>query len=333
MPEDNKVIENDSSETTSNDSSFDTNESQINIPLNDEESPNNNIKEIQEEFIKKEKKNPLKKILLGVIILLILLIIVGAILYFMGFFKPKEKEIQQNNNTSVSEQMPKEEEYKFDFKDINSKKLNEQLSYLTNKNLNQEKTEEQEKIENEKKLIEEQKKKEEEALKIQEEALLKEKDALEKKKIELENEKAELEALKQEALKVKEELLIKQNQNTDEIPKSQEQIDNPNIELKTEENKSISSNTETTNEDVFLKFINVAKIKGVLYKKYLDKVSSINPNIILCRDDKNRIELYYGPFKSESERKDLLDKLIDNNFEQAYELEFTKEEFDRRCNY
>lgn len=332
MPEDNKVIENDNSVETTNEISFDTNESQINIPLNEDETPNN-IKEIQEEFVKKDKKNPLKKILVGIIALLILLIVIGIILYFLDFFKPKEKEIQQPINTPTPQEIAKEEDYKFDFKDINSKKLNEQLSYLTNKNLNQEKTEEQEKIENEKKLLEEQKKKEEEALKLQEDALLKEKDALEKKKLELENEKAELEALKQEALKVKEELLQKQTQNEDTNIVKQENDNNNNIENNTEDKKDLVVNTEITNDDTFLKFINVAKIKGVLYKKYLDKVTSINPNIILCRDDKNRIELYYGPFQSESDRKSLLDKLIENNFEQAYELEFTREEFDKRCNY
>ena len=48
----------------------------------------------------------------------------------------------------------------------------------------------------------------------------------------------------------------------------------------------------------FIKLINVAKIKGSLYKKYLDKVTAINPSAILCRDDKNRIEIYFGPFMS-----------------------------------
>lgn len=112
-----------------------------------------------------------------------------------------------------------------------------------------------------------------------------------------------------------------QNQNNEE-PKP-DIIENENIE---KENKINENNG-------FLKFINVAKIKGVLYKKYLDSVVAINPNVILCRDDKNRIELYYGPFNSDNERTELLNKLIDNNFEQAYELEFTQEEFNNRCNY
>ena len=82
-----------------------------------------------------------------------------------------------------------------------------------------------------------------------------------------------------------------------------------------------------------MKLINVAKIKGVLYKKYLDKATSLDPNIHLCRDDLNRIELYYGPFETLDSREVLLNRLIKNGFSQAYELEMTKEEFDARCNY
>ena len=133
------------------------------------------IIEMKEEFVKSKKKSTLNKILIGLIAFLVLLLTIGITLYFLGFFDSKEEPIQpaiQENNLPIEN---KEESYKFDIKDINSKKLNEQLSYLTNKNINQDKTEELEKIENEKRIIEEQKKREEEAYKSQEEALLKEK--------------------------------------------------------------------------------------------------------------------------------------------------------------
>ncbi len=91
-------------------------------------------------------------------------------------------------------------------------------------------------------------------------------------------------------------------------------------------------NKETSNKE-FLLFINVAKIKGVLYKKYLDKVIAIDPNVKLCRDEKNRIEIYFGPFEKNEDRTELLNKLLKNKFTEAYPLEFTKEEFDKRCNY
>ncbi|MBD3829234.1 MAG: hypothetical protein IE890_01985 [Arcobacter sp.] len=332
MAEDTKAIDSEGSIIVENGSLKKDDSGQINIPL--QEDDRSDIKEIQEEFVKKPKKSPLQKILIGVVFLLLLFIIVGAILYFLGFFKPEEKEvIQEIPQEKIVQETPKEE-YKFDIKDINSKKLNEELSFLTNKNLNQEKNEEAERLANEKRILEEEKRKEEEALKAHEDTLEKERIALEEKKSALEREKAELEALREEALKIKEELLNKQTQNENNV--EPEQVSNDNVEVKQNDTDEMISNSKKNvnlSEDGFLKFINVAKIKGPLYKKYLDKVTAINPNILLCRDDKNRIEIYYGPFKDENERRELLDKLLSNKFDQAYELEFTKDEFNRRCNY
>lgn len=129
-----------------------------------------------------------------------------------------------------------------------------------------------------------------------------------------------------EAEKLIEDANLKIEENND---------NNEPTNIATVDESESESNTmkDLTEQSTFLKFINVAKIKGALYKKYLDKVVSINPNVILCRDDKNRIELYFGPFKNDIEREELLNKLLDKGFEQAYKLEFTKEEFNSRCNY
>ena len=328
MVEENKVLGND--DTTNLNENLVNEEEQININLQADENlqVNNDLQKDVEEFVKKNKKSSLKKILFGLIVFLLLLIVIGVILFLLGFFTHEEKKEEIKPLEQKQEMTKKEEEsYKFDIKDINSKKLNEQLASLTNKNLNQEKNEELEKKEDEKRLIEEQKKKEEELLTQQEATLQREKAALEEKKLQLENEKAELETLKQQALMVKEELLSKQDIETAEKVKDIEQKGNTN------HNKKENMTNESNINDIFLKFISVAKIKGELYKKYLDRVVAINPNIILCRDDKNRIEIYYGPFNDENTRKDLLEKLIKNKFSEAYELEFTKEEFDIRCNY
>ena len=302
------------------------------------------ILEVKEEFVKNKKKTALDKILIGLIVFLVLLLITGAILYFLGFFTPKEEPEESTavqENTQVIEK--KEETYKFDIKDINSKKLNEQLSYLTNKNLSQDKVEELEKVENEKRLIEEQKINENEALKSEEDALLKERNAIENKKIELENEKAQLESMRQEALLLKQEL---EANKTDLEVTEQNKIASVNNEkdsadTKIQEEKAIEvkvkeeqkDTKEPKNTSSFLKFINVAKIKGSLYKKYLDKITSINTNAILCRDDKNRIEIYFGPFNNDETRTELLNKLISGGFDEAFELELTQEEFNKRCNY
>ncbi|RXJ83358.1 hypothetical protein [Arcobacter cloacae] len=332
--------ENEESKTPDKDIS-DEQENQVNIKLDDVSTiKEDDFEKNKEEFMKKTKKNPLKKILLILVGFLVSLLIIGLILYFTGFFEQKIEEPAkiENNVQSTTQEQPVVEEYKFDLKDINSKKLNDQLASLTNKNLNEEKQEELERIENEKKLIDEEKRREEEALKIHEENLLKEQEALKEKKAELEKEKAELELLRQEALRIKAELQANQNSSIDSNNETEnkeeskdEVVENENIVK--ESTNTLEKENKVNENNGFLKFINVAKIKGVLYKKYLDSVIDINPNVILCRDDKNRIELYYGPFNSDNERTELLNRLIDNGFEQAYELEFTKEEFDNRCNY
>lgn len=329
MAEENKEAK----DLNTNTDKLDTDSLSINIEKNiSEEDTSADYDEMigkKEEFISSKKKPPLKKVLITLVSFLILLLIVGTVLYFLGFFTPKEEIIQTNVKESIMPVEIKEETYKFDVKDINSKKLNEQLSFLTNKSINQDKKDEVERIENEKRIIEEQKRREKDALDEQEAMILKEKAAIEEKKIQLENEKAQLESLKEEAIILKEEL---QNYKT-----KLEITPDAKIQEVTLDKESLANIDEVTNHnkkiDGFLKFINVAKIKGALYKKYLDKIIAVNPNVILCRDDKNIIEIYYGPFENNETRSKLLNKLLNSNFEEAYEVEFTKEEFDKRCNY
>ncbi len=315
MTEENNALDN--SEITYTTNPNISSESKETVTPKPEEAPI----EINQEFVK-PKKNTLFKVLIGIISLLIIIIIIGAILYFTGFFNHKEEIVIQKEEEHIEQQQEvaqhiekveqKEEGYKFNIKDINSKKLNEQLANLTNKNL--------EKKENDKKAVEETKK-EETTLKNHEEELIKQKAELEKQKIEFEKQKAEFEKIKEDSLSQKKETVAQIEQ-----VKQPEETSPENAQKKT-----LDKETNAKNE--FLLFINVVKIKGVLYKKYLDKIIAINPNVKLCRDEKNRIEIYYGPFKSSEERSELLDKLIKNKFSEAYELEFTQEEFDKRCNY
>ena len=284
--------------------------------------------------IKKEKKfkqPSIKVILISIISLLVIILIIGILLIV---FSPKEEQETaetsiQNQETLVKEEPkdePKEEEIKFDLSGINSQKLNEQLENLTNKFIQKEQINSEEAKEN-RRVLEEQKRIEEESLKIEEEIVSKQKESLDEKKTLLEEEMKKLEALKEEALLAKQELLKIQNSNNQEVEKETKE---ENI---VENKKSIEESTSNNSDVLFLKLINVAKIKGVLYKKYLEKATSLDPNIHLCRDDLNRIELYYGPFETLDSREVLLNRLIKNGFSQAYELEMTKEEFDARCNY
>jgi hypothetical protein len=321
MAEENKTPENEEINYTTN--TFPSGEDSAPTAKIEDPAPSS---EINEEFIK-PKKNLIFKILIGVVSALILFIIIGAILYFIGFFEHKEEAPSQQVEPPhietvqhVEKVETKEDSYKFNIKDINSKKLNDQLANLTNKNINIEKKE------NEKKLLEEEKKKKEE------EELAKQKIELEEKRLELEKQKALLEEIKKQESTVKNEVTPQpeaaKNTNLEEKNQSKEVLNNnPSQEVVTKPTQP------NDNKNEFLLFINVAKIKGVLYKKYLDKIVAINPNVKLCRDEKNRIEIYFGPFENSEERAKILNKLLDKKFNEAYELEFTKEEFDKRCNY
>ena len=317
MAEENKPTEQENIIHTTNDLITDesTNtESTINTNVN--EAP----VEINEEVVK-PKKSIFIKILFGIVGLLILLLIVGIILYFTGFFEPKQEEKKLEQPVITKETVTKveavpENNYKFDLKDINSKKLNYQLANLTSNNVNEEKKMKKESLENEK---------------IQEE-LQKQKALLEEEKLKLEKEKAQIEMAKKEAA-TKEELKITPSTampNSEILPvlENKKEVDNPTLAK-----NSTSIQKENVVNNQFLLFINVAKIKDVLYKKYLDKIIAINPNVRLCRDEKNKIEIYFGPFEKNEDRTELLNKLIKNKFTEAYSLEFTQEEFDKRCNY
>lgn len=295
------------------------------------------VKDIKES--KKFKKPSLKVILVSIIAILLLLLIIGITLII---FSPKEEPIAETpsqeiaapttqevtQNQEITE--AKEPEVKFDLSSINSQKLNEQLANLTNKNI---KKEAPSTVENEesRRVLEEQKRIEEESLKIEEDMVLKQKESLEEKKAELEMEMQKLEALKKEAILAREELIKAQNTNIESNKKDIQIEQKPQEKIKQENIEETKAKEQNNGE--FLQLINVAKIKGTLYKKYLDKATRIDPNILLCRDDLNRIELYYGPFSSDEERETLLNKLLKNGFSQAYELEMTKDEFNKRCKY
>lgn len=295
------------------------------------------VKDIKES--KKFKKPSLKVILVSIIAILLLLLIIGITLII---FSPKEEPIAETpsqeiaapttqevtQNQEITE--AKEPEVKFDLSSINSQKLNEQLANLTNKNI---KKEAPSTVENEesRRVLEEQKRIEEESLKIEEDMVLKQKESLEEKKAELEMEMQKLEALKKEAILAREELIKAQNTNIESNEKDIQIEQKPQEKIKQENIEETKAKEQNNGE--FLQLINVAKIKGTLYKKYLDKATRIDPNILLCRDDLNRIELYYGPFSSDEERETLLNKLLKNGFSQAYELEMTKDEFNKRCKY
>lgn len=271
-----------------------------------------------------KSNNFLRKILIYVIAFLISILVIISIFYIFDFFVSNKEEKntqvvmespvqattpQEETQAVVKQEEPvKHEEYNFDFNSLDPDKLNEQLSLLTNKNIEQSRLEKL-KAENEKKLLEEKK---------INEPVLKDNATTQNETTKAEN---------NDTLKNNNPVL---NQNSSTNEKTPTKTSNEQTIKK--EDTSTQQITETSNP-TFIKLINVAKIKGELKKNFLDKVISINPNVHLCRDEENIIELYFGPFSDDETRKELYNKLVSKGFKEAYELEMTQEAFDKSCNY
>ena len=318
-----------------------------------QDSETTNEENNEQEFGKKKKKNILKLALFGVIGLLGLVLISGIVMYFLGVFDAPIEEKKVSKKTEKKEVV--KENYKFDIKEIDTSKLNKQLAQLTNKRIkeNQE-IERLEKLEEEKAILEKERARQEKALKEAEGVLSEEKMKLENKKEELEKQKAELETLKKEALLLKEQMIqekVMLEEEKEKLILNQINLENTKLALE-EKNKEeiipkenkveVEGNIQNTDtammeekeeENTFLLLINVATIKGNLYKDYLDSITSISSDVKLCRDDVNNIEVYFGPFENKTSRKSLFNALLENNFDNAFEVELTKEEFNKRCNY
>lgn len=299
-------------------------------------NPENQISENQEqkEDDKKDKTLLIKRVLFITIgVLLLFLIILATIFIFKSeeskepteSSPPVESSAKTNeNNTENVPSEPEIKETKFDFNNLEPEKLNEQLELLTNKNMEYQKEKEQKILEEEKKLspvfnlVNNLKDKEE--IKKEENSIVSSED---NKKEEISKIEEIKEDKKEEIISEKKDIATSTNNET----KTENETSNINSNSKKEET------TKITESLTFVKLINVAKIKGDLNKKYFDKVIEVNANVLLCRDDENIIELYYGPFLEDEIRDNLLSKLIKNGFKEAYSLEMTKEEFDKRCNY
>lgn len=299
-------------------------------------NPENQISENQEqkEDDKKDKTLLIKRVLFITIGVLLLFLIILATIFIFKSEESKEPtessppiESSAKTNENNTENVPSEpeiKETKFDFNNLEPEKLNEQLELLTNKNMEYQKEKEQKILEEEKKL----------SPVFNLVNSLKDKEEIKKE----ENSIVNLEDNKKEEISKIEE--IKEDKKEEIISEKKDIATSTNNETKTQnETSDINSNskkeetTKITESLTFVKLINVAKIKGDLNKKYFDKVIEVNANVLLCRDDENIIELYYGPFLEDEIRDNLLSKLIKNGFKEAYSLEMTKEEFDKRCNY
>jgi len=211
-----------------------------------------------------------------------------------------ENQTPTIQNTQTAE--PKDT--RFDFNNLDPEKLNEQLALLTNKSIIQE----AEKLNNN---INEQKEENIVSLSPQD----------------FQNKIEELKPTNKVDNEQNTSLKETQQQATQENTNENQNNTNNSVERTKQEENTIDNQPLP-----FVKLINVAKIKGKLYKKYFDKAVLVNPDILLCRDEDNNIELYYV-LLDDKLRDELLSKLLKQGFTEAYALDMLEDEFNKRCKY
>lgn len=319
-----------------------------------------NEKKASNENKKVQKKQPrILRILIISIVVLLSLLAIGLLLFYLGFFDPEEVPMEDKKPKEVMK--VKKPQLDINIDELDKNKINKKLNSLTKHEIMNKheleaeeqriKLEEEKRKEELKKAEEEKKKKMQEEINAQYSKIEEEKKLLEEQQKQIKDEqekflalqeqlKAELENKKAELLH---ELENKKNmgtnksidstepmaeQNVDDDSQSMDMIDSTN-EMK----EQMGSNSTTENSMQFLSFINVATIKGQLYKSYLDELQGFEKNISLCRDPKNRIEIYFGPYSTNAERKKVYDRLMNKGYKQAYLSDLTKEEYNKRCKY
>lgn len=307
------------------------------------------------------KANLIKKALIAGIAILVIFLLIILVLILTK--KPNSVEetssaqvasqIEQNIETVENKQLNEnqtvqneESDFKFDFNNLEPDKLNEQLELLTNKNLEQKALEELSLLEKEEKkssnassIFVESDSKTENSINSAQESVNSEVLVLndvEEKNIEINSETKESEAIENsdDTIETKTILEDEKEELTNNTKKE--------IEISKESKSLIVFEDESKNEDTkasdinkyeFLKIISVAKIKGNLKKSYYDKIYNIDSSVLLCRDSLGNIEIYFGPFKDNTKQENLLNRLLEAGFSEAYNLEMEKEEFNKRCNY
>ncbi len=307
------------------------------------------------------KANLIKKALIAGIAILVIFLLIILVLILTK--KPNSVEeapsaqvasqIEQNIETTENKQLNsnqsvqnEESDFKFDFNNLEPDKLNEQLELLTNKNLEQKALEELSLLEKEEKkssnassIFVESDSKTENSINSAQESLNNEVLVLndvEEKNIEIDNETKESEAIENSDELIETKTILEDEKEEPTNNMKQE------IEISKESKSLIVVEDESKNEDTkvfdinkyeFLKIISVEKIKGNLKKSYYDKIYNIDSSVLLCRDSLGNIEIYFGPFKDNTKQENLLNRLLEAGFSEAYNLEMEKEEFNKRCNY
>ena len=304
---------------------------------------------------KKKDKLPLikKALIIAIAALSVIFIAIMSIFIFKGSDETNEdmansqteQNIQQSEATQTAN-VQEEKEFKFDFNNLKPETLNEQLALLTNKNMQMA----------EKEKVQEEPKEEAPVTPVEEVAKEETKEEVTKQAQETEDsQNTNVASTTTPSQEVATQVTATNNQETPTqnetvattqvtVPVTNQDsasttptapIINPFLNLQVPENSTTTTSQveEVKKDDKFLKLINVARIEGNLTKRFFDSVVAVDGGVLLCRDDENLIELYYGPFLDDEARDMLYRNLRNSGFTEAYTLELTKEEFDKRCNY
>jgi hypothetical protein len=306
-----------------------------------------------------KKAKSINKILFIAIGALVFIIIVIMIMFFMGVFDPKVEEappVDPNDPTAVVVEpvIPEIPAYDFKMTDINVARLNDKLSLLKS---SQPTITPSTNIDNTP--IKKIDTKGNNAFYDDElESLFAENDIVENKE-EIKEEQPKNELLNnidnQEDILVQDDLslidevkLVDEIALVDEIKSDSEKDisqDNPitdtlkQIEIQTQESSEIVSNEETKKEKTletipnnqFLKFIQVATLKYTLYTQFLREIKAVDARISICQNEQGRIQIFIGPFLDDVQRNFVVEKINKNVVTDAFALEFTQEEFYKRC--
>ena len=309
----------------------------IKEPSPAQEEEDDKIYSLQKKSGKYEKILKIAAIVVAVSVLLIL------VLYFTGVFDSEPETLDSNTTKDANitkdmsaEKKPaakKRKKYKFNQKDINEKRLNKKLWFLTKYEI----------IESEEKEIEKLK-----------ELERKRKESMPKKRLTMEDVRAIEEKMRQQELEKIKKLedngtsadsnttqnsVISNENNSSDANTTTEQKNDQNQTLQTDQppeqqdtNKSIKS-TSKKEENTFLNFIQVATLKYKLYNSFLKELKELDAKISVCKDEEERTQIFIGPFNDIYKRKLIIEKINSNIVSDAFAVELTKEEFDNRCSF
>ncbi len=399
----NTSSEEESSEVDEEESSSNSSESEESSESSQVNEKDNTSDEVDDEAEIAQKSAKLKKILMIVVGVLSLILTAGLLYFFLGTSEPEELTNDENDtktdkNKQISN-MPLKKQYEFKVKDINKKRLNRKLSFLTKDEIIEE--EEQEKTvpvvpkikkeetfkEEKNEVITSSKKDEEKEIKVSDKSPANTKpikiestSKIEPSEENIESNFEELASSESDSQNITEDNIIESNKPivvetdrdeiskeenkdslianqpiessgievaskknvdkviNDTIPTEADKVENEALnkdevaeEIKNDINQNQSSSEEISNNKSFLKFAQIATIKSKLYLSFLHKVHEIDKRISVCRNEKNLIQVFVGPFKDDKDRNNTLSKINSTIVKDAFAIDFTKEEFDKRC--